>query len=132
MADGLIDSGQAVPVICQRGRLQAELPVIAHVPLGKIREPNIALIGDSAGFHLLLKARDLPVQFFFNLPGRHFLVRRPDKAVPDLLAVEVCPGGYSNSVAFLAFFYSCHHCRQLKRDCRNAQKEKIKFVQKAN
>ena len=24
------------------------------------------------------------------------------------------------------------HCRQLKRDCRNAQKEKIKFVQKAN
>ena len=25
-----------------------------------------------------------------------------------------------------------YHCRQLKRDCRNAQKEKIKFVQKAN
>lgn len=24
------------------------------------------------------------------------------------------------------------HCRQLKRGCRNAQKEKIKFVQKAN
>ena len=24
------------------------------------------------------------------------------------------------------------HCRQLKRGCRNAQKEQIKFVQKAN
>ena len=29
-------------------------------------------------------------------------------------------------------YYMSDHCRQLKRDCRNAQKEKIKFVQKAN
>ena len=33
---------------------------------------------------------------------------------------------------FEKYFNLKNHCRQLKRDCRNAQKEKIKFVQKAN